>query len=78
MGIPGVLNNDSDPDGDPLTAVLVLGVSHGIMVFNSNGSFNYNPDTDWVGVDSFTYVANDGLADSNVATVSNLGGTHGE
>ena len=28
---PGVLGNDGDPDGDPLTAVLVTGPSHGSL-----------------------------------------------
>ncbi len=35
---PGVLANDTDQDGDPLTAVLASNVSHGALQFNSNGS----------------------------------------
>jgi len=67
---PGVLGNDSDPDGDRLTAVLDTGVSHGTLTLKNNGSFTYTPDTGFVGDDSFTYHANDGTADSNVAAVT--------
>ncbi|OYV82260.1 MAG: hypothetical protein B7Z73_17220, partial [Planctomycetia bacterium 21-64-5] len=53
----GVLANDSDADGDTLTARLVTGPSHGSLTLNSDGSFSYTPDTGWVGFDSFTYDA---------------------
>ena len=66
----GVLGNDSDIDGDALTAVLVSGPAHGSLTLNADGSFDYTPDANFNGVDSFTYKANDGAADSNVATVS--------
>jgi VCBS repeat-containing protein len=70
VGAPGVLANDSDPNEDPLTAVKISDPSHGEVVLNSDGSFEYTPDNHYTGDDSFTYVANDGLADSNTATVS--------
>ena len=70
VSAPGVLANDSDPDGDPLTAILRSGPSDGSLTLNSNGSFTYKPDADFNGTDSFTYVANDGTSDSNVATVT--------
>jgi VCBS repeat-containing protein len=60
----------SDVDGDSLTYTLVDGPSHGSLVFNSDGSFSYTPDANYNGTDSFTYLANDGIADSNSATVS--------
>jgi hypothetical protein len=66
----GVLANDSDPDGDPITAILVSGPAHGSLSLNSDGSFAYTPALGYTGGDSFTYKANDGQADSNVATVS--------
>src|SRR5262249_33436480 len=67
----GVLANDSDVDqGTTLSAVLGGGPAHGTLTLNSDGSFSYVPNTDYDGPDSFTYKANDGLADSNVATVS--------
>jgi VCBS repeat-containing protein len=70
VAAPGVLGNDSDGDGDPLTAALVSGPSNGGLTLNADGSFTYTPDADFNGSDSFTYVANDGTQDSNVATVT--------
>ena len=67
---PGVLGNDTDVDGDALTAILVAGPSHGSLALNGNGSFTYTPGANYNGSDAFTYKANDGQADSNVATVS--------
>src|SRR5206468_1341572 len=67
---PGVLANDTDPDADPLTAALAAGPAHSSLTLNSNGSFTYTPTTGYSGPDSFTYKANDGFANSNVATVS--------
>jgi VCBS repeat-containing protein len=67
---PGVLANDSDVEGDPLTSVLVLGPTNGTLTLNANGSFLYTPNANYNGTDSFTYRVNDGLADSNIATVT--------
>ena len=61
-----MLANDTDADGDPLTAVLVTGPSHGTLTLNANGSFTYTPAANYNGTDTFTYRANDGTADSNV------------
>ncbi|MGJ4953912.1 VCBS domain-containing protein [Bradyrhizobium sp. HKCCYLS20291] len=66
----GVLANDHDAEGDALSAILVDGPSHGTLALNADGSFTYTPSADYNGVDSFTYKANDGLADSGIATVS--------
>ncbi len=70
VSAPGVLDNDSDPDSDPLTAVLVGGPSNGSLILNTDGSFIYTPAAGFNGTDSFTYKANDGTANSNVATVT--------
>ncbi len=70
ISAPGVLNNDTDADEDPLTAVKISNPSHGTVTLNSNGSFVYNPDTNYNGTDSFTYRANDGADNSNTATVT--------
>ncbi len=67
---PGVLGNDSDAEGDALTAVLVSGSSNGALVLKEDGSFDYTPAADFHGEDSFTYKANDGRLDSNIATVT--------
>ncbi len=66
----GVLVGDTDVEASPLTAILVSGPSHGTLTFNANGSFTYTPAANYNGPDSFTYKANDGSLDSNVATVS--------
>jgi len=66
----GVLANDSDGNGDQLSAQLVDSPANGAVVLNSDGSFTYAPDAGFVGSDSFTYQANDGEGDSNVATVT--------
>src|SRR5205085_112102 len=70
VSAPGVLGNDTDVEGDTLTAVLVAGPAHGTLTLNADGSFTYTPAGNYNGSDSFTYKANDGQADSNVATVS--------
>src|SRR5262249_10458744 len=62
----GVLANDTDVDGDTLSAKLVTGPVHGTLALNANGSFTYTPNANYNGSDSFTYRANDGTADSNV------------
>jgi VCBS repeat-containing protein len=66
----GVLANDSDVDGDTLTADLVTGPSHGTLVLNPDGSFSYTPDADYFGADSFTYRVFDGTTYSAPATVN--------
>ncbi len=69
---PGVLTNDTDADGDTLTATYVVGngPNNGMLTLNADGSFSYTPDAGFTGLDTFDYVANDGSVDSNVATVT--------
>jgi len=68
--VDGVLKNDSDPQGDPLTAIKKSDPSNGILTaFNADGSFTYVPDAGYCGSDSFTYVANDSILESGIATV---------
>ncbi len=69
-GSTDVLANDTDPNGDTLTAIKVSDPSNGTLTLNSNGSFTYTPNAGFSGTDTFTYKANDGQADSNVATVT--------
>ena len=70
MTAPGVLGNDVDLDGDPLTATLVSGPAHGTLTFNPDGSFLYTPDANYSGPDSFTYTVSDGGQSSAPATVT--------
>ncbi|MCP5531676.1 MAG: DUF642 domain-containing protein [Akkermansiaceae bacterium] len=69
VGPAGVLDNDDDPELQPMTASLVAGPSNGSLTLNPDGSFTYTPDPGYTGSDSFTYQANDGALDSNTATV---------
>src|SRR5262249_7609817 len=55
---------------DALTAALVAGPSNGTVALDPDGSFDYTPNYHFVGTDTFTYKANDGLVDSNGATVT--------
>ncbi len=69
---PGVLSNDTDTNGDALTASLVTSPTNGTLVsFSTNGAFVYQPDPAFEGEDSFTYEAIDvGGLTGNVATVT--------
>jgi hypothetical protein len=61
----------ADPDGDSLTLSVVDQPDHGTLgAVGGDGDVVYTPDADYSGPDSFTYRANDGTANSNVATVS--------
>ncbi len=66
----GVLANDVDADGDALVVTLDSDVSHGQLNLDSNGLFTYRPDSDFNGIDSFTYTVSDGVNESGPATVS--------
>lgn len=55
----GVLANDSDPDGDDLTALSVRDPANGVLDLASDGSFTYTPDADFIGTDSFQYAVQD-------------------
>ncbi len=66
---PGVLSNDSDPDSDSLVAYFDAGPSHGVVTLATDGSFSYTPDAGFVGVDSFTYFADDGQGGSSLGRV---------
>ena len=66
---PGVLANDVTA-GDPLTAVKDSDPTNGALALDTDGSFVYTPTQNWNGVDSFTYHANNGTADSNLAMVT--------
>jgi hypothetical protein len=67
---PGLLANDSDGDGDGLTAVLTTPPTNGAISLNADGSFTYTPTLNFSGSDSFTYQANDGANNSNTADVT--------
>jgi len=68
---PGVLSNDSDPENDPLTAVLVSSAgASGNLILYDDGSLEYEVAPGFVGTDVFTYAAFDGTTQSAPATIT--------
>ncbi|HBJ34421.1 MAG TPA: hypothetical protein DDZ51_06580 [Planctomycetaceae bacterium] len=70
VAAPGVLANDTDREGDTMAAILVEGPRFGTLQLNADGSFVYQPNQDYFGIDSFTYRASDGKLLSEPATVT--------
>ncbi|MDT3778353.1 DUF2341 domain-containing protein [Nitrospira sp. MA-1] len=71
-GPGGVLANDTDADGDPLTAIQVSAdpANAQSFSFNADGSFSYTPVANFTGTDTFTYKVNDGTDDGNTVVVT--------
>ena len=65
----GVLANDSDVDGNPLTAEQRSNPS-GTVSLNADGSFTYTTKAGYVGTRVFKYRANDGLLNSAIVNVT--------
>jgi len=63
-----VLSNDSDADGDPLTANLGSGPTNGQLTLNEDGTFTYTPDPNFNGQDSFVYIISDGSGGTDTST----------
>ena len=71
VATPGVLANDSDPEGGALNAGTPSDPAHGTATIdNLTGRLVYTPDANYHGPDSFTYLNGDGVFLSNLATVS--------
>ena len=66
----GVFANDTDADGDALSAALVRGPDHGTLALAADGSLVYTPEADFSGTDTFIYQASDGADGSNLAMVT--------
>jgi hypothetical protein len=62
----GFLVNDYDPDGDALTATVIVDqVDHGTLAAFSNGSFTYTPTAGFTGTDQFQYKMQDSKSNSS-------------
>lgn len=70
VAAPGVLANDTDAQGSPLTATHATEPAHGTVALAANGSFTYTPAAEFSGTDTFTYTANDGTLSSPPVTVT--------
>ncbi|HTD65022.1 MAG TPA: Ig-like domain-containing protein, partial [Candidatus Limnocylindria bacterium] len=70
VAVPGTLINDTDLQGDSLTATLLTLPAYGTLNFTNNGAFSYRAQTNFYGTDSFTYRARDGQANSLPTTVT--------
>jgi hypothetical protein len=67
---PGILGSAIDPNGLALSALLVNTTLYGSLVLNANGGFNYVPEPNFSGTDSFTFRATNGVLSSNLGTVT--------
>lgn len=64
-----VLDNDSDPDGDPLTVSGVTQPGNGSAAINEDGTITYTPAAGFIGNDVFDYTISDPDGGSDTATV---------
>ena len=65
-----VLDNDTDPEGDAITSVLVTTTLNGVLILNANGTFSYTHDGSATSTDTFYYRATDGYVPGNTVSVS--------
>ncbi len=71
--LSSVLDNDGDPNGFSLTAVLNTNPAKGVLqYFNDNGTFGYAPNLDYVGLDSFTYHCRNTVGINSAITTVNI------
>jgi gliding motility-associated-like protein len=71
IGVSGnVLTNDSDPDGNTLSASIASQPANGIVVLNTDGTYQYTPRNGFSGTDSFTYQVCDNGSPSLCATAN--------
>ena len=70
VSAPGLLRNDTDADGNSLSASAVSQPANGTLSLSPAGSFAYTPEAGFEGVDSFTYRAYDGSAYSSAVKVT--------
>jgi len=57
--VQSILKNDTDKDGDTLSAVMVDSTRNGALTLSANGTFVYRPTSNFFGADSFTYKVRD-------------------
>lgn len=72
VAAPGVMSNDHDPDGNPITARLLSQGAKGSVVLDGNGAFTYTPSGAPTGTDTFTYEVSDGTLASTASVTITL------
>ena len=65
-----VLDNDSDPNNDPLSVIDVTQPSNGTVTINPDNTVTYTPNAGFVGTDTFTYTVSDGRGGTDTARVT--------
>ncbi|MCH2164735.1 MAG: Hint domain-containing protein [Marinovum sp.] len=65
-----VLDNDSDPESDPLIITGISSPSNGIAFLTGDGTITYEPNPNFSGTDTFTYTITDGNGNEDTATVT--------
>ncbi|MCX2931859.1 Ig-like domain-containing protein [Mycobacterium sp. CVI_P3] len=65
-----VLTNDTDADGDVLTAAVDTAPGHGALILNPDGSFTYTPAENFYGADGFSYTVTDDEGATAVGTAT--------
>jgi VCBS repeat-containing protein len=68
--VTGLLNNDSDPENDVISALIVSQPANGSVTLQTNGAFTYTPRMNFNGLDTFEYRATDGALSSDIVTVT--------
>lgn len=68
--VPGVLANDTSPNGGQMTATLITPPQHGVLNLSSTGAFTYTPASGYTGPDAFNYVATSGGNQSTLTPVN--------
>lgn len=69
LGSFNMLDNDSDPDGDPIQVVGFSYLGAGSLSVFSDGQFAYTPAPGFTGTDTFTYTIADSFGAMDSATV---------
>ncbi len=74
VGGNGLLAMASDPESDAMTVQLVSGTARGVVTLSSDGTFVYDPETNFIGDVTFVYRISDGLlySDDIVVTIHSV------
>ena len=70
LGYLPLVDNDSDPDGDPLRITSTSDPDNGSVFWAGQTYVSYTPDDDFFGTDTFTYTISDGEGGTATATVT--------